>query len=100
MSAISLDSYVVDVLVPDLVGHDQSPASFVVYLYLLRMAAERRRVQISYDTLAADTGLSKRTAQRAVKLLKRRKLIAVTRANATSAAEYQVARPWVGRIPG
>jgi len=35
-----------------------------------------------------------------VRLLKKRKLIAVTRVTATSAAEYRVAKPWIGRVPG
>jgi hypothetical protein len=34
MSTLALDPYVVDVLLPDLVGHDRSPAAFLVYIYL------------------------------------------------------------------
>ena len=37
MSAIArlgLDPYVVDTLMPDLVGHDRRPSAFLVYLYL------------------------------------------------------------------
>ena len=36
MSTLSLDQYVVDVLMPDLVGHDRSQSAFIVYLYLWR----------------------------------------------------------------
>ena len=50
-------------------------------------------------TIAADTGLSKASAQRAVALLKRRKLLATAKSTPTSVPEYRVARPWVGRIP-
>ncbi len=100
MSGLSLDQYVVDVLMPDLVGHDRSPSAFVVYLYLWRMASHRGRVQASYATIAADTGLSKASAQRAVSLLKRRKLLAAIKASPTGIPEYRVARPWIGRLPG
>ncbi len=100
MSALSLDRYVVDVLMPDLVGHDKSPSAFLVYLYLWRIAGARGRAQVSFTTMAADTGLSKTSVQRAVALLKRRRLLAATKENATSVPEYRVARPWVGRMPG
>jgi hypothetical protein len=100
MSMLALDQYVVDVLMPDLVGHDRSPSAFIVYVYLWRMAGHRGRVQASYATIAADTGLSKASAQRAVALLKRRKLLTAAKANATSIPEYRVARPWIGRIRG
>lgn len=100
MSLPALDAYVVDVLMPDLVGHDRSPAAFIVYLYLWRAAGARGRVQVSYATIAADTGLSKASAQRAVALLKRRKLLGASRQAPTSVPEYRVSRPWVGRVPG
>jgi len=99
MSGLSLDQYVIDVLMPDLVGHDRSPSAFIVYMYLWRMASHRGRVSASYATIAADTGLSKASAQRAVALLKRRKLLATAKSTPTSVPEYRVARPWVGRIP-
>jgi len=100
MSTLPLDRYVVDVLMPDLVGHDRSPSAFIVYVYLWRASAARGRVQVSYATMAADTGLSKAGAQRAVALLKRRRLVTMAKLTATSVPEYRVARPWVGRIPG
>jgi hypothetical protein len=31
---IPIDDYVIDVLMSDIVGHDQQPAAFLVYLYL------------------------------------------------------------------
>ena len=43
MQRFSLDSYVVDVLMPDLVGHDRRPATFVVYLFLVQRAAAAKR---------------------------------------------------------
>ena len=96
---LSLDRYVVDVLMPDLVGRDKSQSAFIVYLYLWRMAGARGRVRVSYATIAVDTGLSKASAQRAIALLKRRKLLAATKAARTSVPEYRVVRPWVGRVP-
>jgi hypothetical protein len=99
MSLLPLDQYVVDVLMPDLVGHDKAPSAFIVYIYLWRIAGQRGRAQVSYSTIAADTGLSRASAQRAVALLKRRKLLAASKASATSVPEYRVARPWVGRVP-
>jgi len=78
---------------------DRSPSAFIVYMYLWRMASHRGRVSASYATIAADTGLSKASAQRAVALLKRRKLLSSTKSAATAVPEYRVARPWVGRIP-
>jgi hypothetical protein len=38
MADLPLDRYVVDVLMPDLVGHDRSASGFLVYLYLWRQA--------------------------------------------------------------
>ena len=100
MSNLALDHYVVDALLPDLVGHDHSPTAFLIYLYLWRRAAARGKVQLSYTTMAVDTGLSKASAQRGVALLKRRKLITMRKDAATAVPEYRVNRPWVGRVPG
>lgn len=100
MSTLSLDQYVVDVLMPDLVGHDKSPSAFLVYLYLWRAAGTRGRAQVSYATMAADTGLSKASVQRAVAILKRRKLLVVSKASPTAVPDYRVVRPWLGRMPG
>jgi hypothetical protein len=91
----SLDHYVIDVLMRDLVGHDRRPVSFLVYLWL---AAERRRgnpeVQISYQKLAESVGVSKSSAQAAVAWLIRRKLLAVSKENVTATPRYTVLSPW------
>ena len=49
-----LDSYITDVLMRDLVGHDRRPVSFLVYLWWLTAEQEsrKREVQISYQELA------------------------------------------------
>src|ERR1700722_12159180 len=90
-----LDDYVTDVLMRDLVGHDRSPVSFLVYLWL---AAEPQRrnwpVQASYQDLSENIGISKSSIQAAVNWLSRRKLIAATKENATATPRYTVFTPW------
>ena len=89
------DAYVTEVLMRDLVGHDRRPASFLVYLWL---AAEQRRrgiaVQISYQDLAENVGISKSSAQGAVAWLLHRNLLAATKANATATPRYTTQTPW------
>jgi hypothetical protein len=89
------DDYVTDVLMRDLVGHDRRPASFLVYLWL---AAEQERrkgaVQVSYEELAESIGISKSSAQAAVRWLRGRKLLAVTKPTVTATPAYRVCTPW------
>lgn len=91
----TLDNYIIDVLLRDLVGHDRRPVSFLVYLWL---AAEQRRregaVRISYQELAESVGVSKSSAQAAVSWLVRRKLLAASKENATATPRYTVLSPW------
>jgi DNA-binding MarR family transcriptional regulator len=96
MSAISLDPYVVDVLLPDLVGHDHRPSAFLVYLFLWRRAG-RRPAQASLRTIAEGTGLSKRAVQAALRTLGRRRLLRTRRTGPTAVPEYLVQRPWTER---
>jgi hypothetical protein len=95
---LTLDDYVVDVLMRDLVGHDRSPVSFLVYLWL---AAEQQRqgkaVTISYQQLAESIGISKSSAQAAAGWLASRKLIAVNKAGFTAIPSYSVQRPWLAK---
>jgi hypothetical protein len=97
MDRITIDAYVVDVLMPDLVGHDRRPATFIVYLFLLRRAAKARRdaVSVSLQTIAAKTGLSKSTVQTALRHLRRRKLLDPMVAATVTAPVRRVMRPWV-----
>jgi DNA-binding MarR family transcriptional regulator len=92
-----VDPYVFETLMPDLAGHDRSPASFLVYLLLWHRAhgAERPRVPASLREIAEDTGLSKRGVQEALRLLHRRGLVSSVRAYATAVPEYRVHRPWI-----
>ena len=95
----TLHPYFIDVLMPDLVGHERSPAAFVIYLYLWRRMEGRRAVQASYATIALDNGLSRITAQRAIALLLRRRLLSVESDSPTAVPKYTVLRPWIGRMP-
>ena len=99
MTEIALDAYVVDVLLRDLVGHDKSPSSFLVYLYLWRQTHGRdaNKVALSHQEIANLTGLSKSAVQGAVRNLLRRKLIESSKSTVTSTPEYSVHRPWRGR---
>jgi len=97
----SIDEYVTDVLMRDLVGHDKRPVSFLVYLWLT--AEQQRRdapVRISYQELAESIGVSKSAAQTAVGWLLRRRLLQVNKPNATATPIYKVQRPWQTRSQG
>jgi Helix-turn-helix domain len=96
MQRWTLDSYVVDVLMPDLVGHDRRPAAFLVYLFLLKQAsiAKRDAVPVSLQTIATNTGLSKSTAQAAVRHLRRRGLLDPELAATAAHPLRRVLRPW------
>ena len=94
---LSIDPHLVDVLLPDLVGHDKRPSSFVLYLWLYAMTrgVGRKSAFFSYQMLTDRTGLSKRAVQRAVEHLKRRQLIRVGKKSATAVPEYSVTTPWI-----
>jgi len=99
VTEIALDAYVIDVLLRDLVGHDKSPSSFLVYLYLWRETHGRdaHKVALSHQEIAERTGLSKSAVQSAIRNLLRRKLIESSKSTVTSTPEYSVHRPWRGR---
>jgi hypothetical protein len=96
MQRLSVDAYVVDVLMPDLVGHDRRPATFIVYLYLLRCAANAKRdlVSVSLQTIATKTGLSKSTVQGAIRHLRRRRLLDPAVMATVKDPVRRVLRPW------
>jgi DNA-binding MarR family transcriptional regulator len=93
---LELDPYVIDTLLPDLVGHDRKPAALLVYLVLWRRSDDSPDgwTRIALRELAEGTGLSKRSVQAAIQRLARRKLVSVRRASITSVGEYRVERPW------
>jgi len=90
------DPYIVDVLLPDMIGHDKRPAAFALYLWLFAITrgSGREGAFFSYATLTDRTGLSKSSVQRAVAWLERRELVRVRKASTTSTPEYTVLTPW------
>ena len=99
MKTTRLDAYILETLMPDLIGHDRQPSAFVVYVYLAHRAAgsRGRATQVSLQTIAVDTGLSKSAVQRGLRTLVRRRLVRVERATATAVPVYGVLRPWIRR---
>jgi hypothetical protein len=90
-----LDYYVTDVLLRDLVGHDRSPACFLVYVWLTAEQQKRKTpVRISYQDLAENLGVSKSSVQSAISWLAGRKLLAVSKKTVTATPVYNVLRPW------
>jgi CRP-like cAMP-binding protein len=94
----TLDAYVVDALMRDLVGHDHRASAFLVYL-TLSAAAEDGAPRLSHAQLAERTGLSKRSVQDAVLHLVDRSLLRVTRQGATDIPRYEPLTPWRRRRP-
>jgi len=94
--AVPIDAYVLDVLLRDLVGHDQQPAAFLVYLHLHGRAVRRRwqPVVTSLRSIADETGLSKSAVQTALRTLRRRELVETKSAHATATPRHRVLRPW------
>jgi hypothetical protein len=94
----ALDDYIFDVLMRDLIGHDRKPAAFLVYLWLAAEQAHRHtELRVSYDEMAESIGISKSSAQTAVRWLARRKLVAIQKGTATAVPNYRVLSPWRDR---
>ena len=90
-----LDDYITDVLMRDLVGHDRKPAAFLVYIWLAAEQARRRDdVQVSYEDMAESIGISRSSAQAAVRWLLKRKLLSVKKQTVTATPSYTVRSPW------
>jgi hypothetical protein len=94
----TVDAYIVDALMRDLVGHDHRTSAFLVYLTLATVA-EDGAARLSHAQLAERTGLSKRSVQDAVIHLVDRKLLRVTRQGATDIPKYEPLAPWRRRLP-
>lgn len=94
--AVSVDDYVIDVLMRDIVGHDRQPAAYLVYVWLYGQAARTRwkPVPASLRMLAEATGLSKSAVQTALELLRRRELIETTSEHVTAVPVHRVLRHW------
>jgi predicted transcriptional regulator len=90
-----LDDYITDVLMRDLVGHDRKPVSFLVYLWLAaEQARTKREIRASYQQVAESVGISKSSAQAAIRWLLRRKLLSVQKETVTATPVYAVRTPW------
>src|SRR5437764_1045763 len=97
MADLALDAYLLDCLLPDLVGHDRRPASFITYLYLYRGASDNANwsVRASHQSIATTTGLSRSAVQSALAHLQTRHLIATSRTHPTAVPLHRVLRPWL-----
>lgn len=97
MDTVTLDAYVLDTLMADLVGHDRQPSAFLAYLFLWRRTHGRGEAaaQVSLLDISLGTGLSKRAVQDALSLLAKRRLLSIQREGITAIPVYTVRRPWV-----
>jgi hypothetical protein len=93
---VPIDDYVLDVLMRDLIGHDQKPAAFMVYLHLYGQAARNkwRSISASVRTIADATGLSKSAVHAALTHLRRRQLIVTIADHVTATPRHRVLRDW------
>jgi hypothetical protein len=96
MVQITLDAYLLDALLPDIIGHDRRPSAFIVYLHLYRHASQRANwsVRLSHQSISDATGLSRSAVQSALAHLQKRQLIASSRAHPTAVPLHRVLRPW------
>ncbi|MFL5327347.1 MAG: helix-turn-helix domain-containing protein [Gemmataceae bacterium] len=96
MIQLSFDAYVFEGLLPDIVGHDRRPSSFIVYLHLYRHASGQSNwsVRASHQSIADATGLSRSAVQSALAHLQKRQLIVTSRAHPTAVPVHRVQRPW------
>jgi len=100
---MTLDPYIIDTLMPDLVGHDKQPSAFIVFLYLWARARYRpagahgpagKWTAASLQQMALESGLSKSAVQQAIRALKRRRLVHSYQPSATAVPQYLVNAPW------
>ena len=89
MEHIPIDEYVIDVLLPDVTGHNHAATAFLVYIVLWTALyrSEQKRIALSLQNLSERTGLSKSGVQTAVRLLQRRGLIKVYKDSPTAVRE-------------
>lgn len=92
----SLDAYVTDVLMRDLVGHDRAPSAFLVWLHLWARSQRRKGsgVEASLQGIADATGLSKSAVSNALAHLRRRRLVETTKKGETAIPAHRPLAPW------
>jgi hypothetical protein len=94
--AMEIDRYVLDTLMPDLVGHDRHPSAYLVYLFLwTATGGGERPAQVSLAETSRGTGTSKRAVQGALERLTRRELVQMERGGITAVPRYTLNRPWL-----
>jgi hypothetical protein len=94
----TVDTYVIDALLPDLVGHDRRPSAFLVYLYLWRKSGGAARATAASHAMISDgTGLSKRAVQQAVATLAGRQLVSIVKKSATATPIFTLRCHWRAR---
>jgi Helix-turn-helix domain len=92
---VPLDDYIAETLMPDLIGHDRSPSSFIVFVKLWQdSGGPGRRLQVSLSTLAVETGLSKSSVQAALRHLRKRGYLSTWRTSLTAVPSHTVLAPW------
>jgi DNA-binding GntR family transcriptional regulator len=93
---VSIDRYILDTLMRDLVGHDRQPSAYLVYVFLWHETHGKKlaTTQLALIDIAEGVGVSKRGVQDALGHLSKRKLIAVERTSITAVPVYTVLRPW------
>lgn len=90
---IRIDTYVLDTLMRDLVGHDRRASAYLVYLAILSSGGGKP-VALSHQQLADRVGLSKRVVQDAVAHLASRGLLVIARRGRTEPALVEPLTPW------
>ena len=91
---MTLDSYVLDSLMVDLVRHDRRPAAYILYLALVRLGGASGEVGISLQGLATASGLSKTAVQSRRRTWRGADWWRSQRAGPTDAPGYTVLQPW------
>jgi hypothetical protein len=88
-----IDTYILDTLMADLVGHDRRPSAYLTFLAIWS-AGDGGQTALSYADLSRKTGLSKRSVQAAVTHLLRRELLEVAKDGVTDTPRYRPLTPW------
>src|SRR3569623_1114610 len=91
--SVTLEAYVLDTLMRDLVGHDRRPSAYLVYLALCAEHAAGRAA-LRHAEMAERTGLSNRAVQAALRHLAGRGLNAVAQHRPTKTAVVTPLMPW------
>lgn len=86
-----IDNYIVDNLLAQL-----GPTQAIIYIYLWRriVGSGVSKISLSMQILSDAVGISKRTAQEAIKKLNELKLLKSEREGETGVSEHRIFKPW------